>query len=818
MPPKSRLVRPDGSIFEIEPEKAAQFEALGYRPMEMEELVQEQGAIGQDNYWSSGSQKLATAAEGLASGLTVGLSDAVLDAFGAEDFKTRGQYNPGTRLASEIVGGLLPLVPGASALKFAPAGALMNFAGRTGKAATASRVGQVAAAGAIEGAGVGAGSALSEAIIQGDPITTEAIAAGIGWGAFFGGGLGALAGKAGSVIESRAAAQAASEAQAAATSDAWRGFRSSVDDINGELNRAIKQASSSLDNAKAELKLGGRQFDDAKRAYKAVNELGAEMSQDVVGRAKGAVDEAKDIRNGLFNQVPDSLGLEFKANKKAGIAAFKDMQRALAAKDYAALEKAQKKFSEHVANINSDLDTLATRDHGRLALEGSLPSPGAVTPFKAGSGAFEPMHIESVRPFEDMTLKGADRAFKEITSLAKASAGLRAMPSTMDDFAKMTAVRAEKLFGSADALMKTSTPEFAGARDAFKQGLETLQESFGLKIDGPPATQLRGLWEAARESSQRATTDTVARASKGVVPWLQRQASFAMGREFAKRAPEGSFNKSFAYGAGRALTMGLVGLKSAVVGSISKAALEWAPRAAAKLGPRVGRIEPLATRLNGMEDAGTTDRKALMTARSAEIREAAGSVRDTLYKHVAPLAEAHPELASAMHAHGVKRFEFILNKLPKDPGMAFSRLQTLWKPDNVATEKFSRYYEVFQNPVAVVQEILKTGRVLPEWAEGLREMDPALFTHLRVEMLNKLSDPAVMGKLSYPEQVSMGMLLDLPLHSTMTPRFVATQQQMFEERNQKLPMPPQPGASNGGRPPGAANSKGASPAQKITDH
>jgi hypothetical protein len=207
-----------------------------------------------------------------------------------------------------------------------------------------------------------------------------------------------------------------------------------------------------------------------------------------------------------------------------------------------------------------------------------------------------------------------------------------------------------------------------------------------------------------------------------------------------------------------------------------------------------------------------------MKARSQEIREAAGSVRDILYKNVQGLSEAHPELASAMHAHGVKRFEFILNKLPRDPGMAFNRLQSLWKPDNIQTEKFSRYYEVFQNPVAVVREILKTGRVLPEWAEGLREMDPALFTHLRVEMLNKLSDPKVMAKLDYPQQVSLGVLLDLPLHSTMKPRFVATQQQMFMERNTPIPMPPQPGTSNGGRPSGAANSKGATSSQKITEH
>ncbi len=788
-----KLIRPDGSEINASPEEAVALRALGYKDETPEQAYSSAVQKTTEEHYTGVGQQLLTAGEGVASGLSLGLSDL---AFGNDEMDARGQYNPGVRLGGEIVGGLLPLVPGANLLKFTPAGALIKGAEKLGAAAGGSKAVQMGVAGAAEGAGFGAQSAISQATINGDPLTVEAVMAGVGWGAVFGGGLGAMAGKATSHLEGRAAAQAAREAQVAASAEAYGTLRASVQDVTTQIDSAVKEASSRLDMAKGQLAEAGKAFDGAKR--------------DVAAHAKTVVDEAAGIRNGAFNEVREGAGsAALAANKKAGISAFNDMKAALKAKDYAALEKAHEKFREHVANLNKDLETIAATPKFPGATPGApmklpVPKPAGLT------------NLDSVLPLEQHTLKTSEGAFKELTGLGKAAAGLKGFPTTVDGFAAMTPARAEKVAGALDTFMKGQSPEFAGLRDGLKDGIARMQDAMGMAVDGPPATQFRGLYEAARGASKKAATDTVEQAGSGVLPWARNQLGYAAGR-FGSSRMGGPVGKSLAYGAARNLTMGLLGLKAAVVGGISKAAFEWAPRAAVRLGTKGSRIEPLATRLDGLEDGGTKDRQELMKLRSNEIRASAGSIRDILYKNVQPLAEEHPELAAAMHAHGVNRFKFILDKLPKDPGLAYSRLQSLWKPDRVATEKFSRYYQVFQNPVAVVKEILTTGRVLPEWAEGLREMDPALFTHLRVEMLHKLSDPAVMGKLSYPEQVSLGTLLDLPLHSTMTPQFVATQQQMYMERNTPIPMPPQPGqAGGGGRPPGA--SKGATSAQKITEH
>jgi hypothetical protein len=98
-----------------------------------------------------------------------------------------------------------------------------------------------------------------------------------------------------------------------------------------------------------------------------------------------------------------------------------------------------------------------------------------------------------------------------------------------------------------------------------------------------------------------------------------------------------------------------------------------------------------------------------METRKRELAEAAPIIRDTMYRAVQPLSIEHPDLAASLHQLGVKRFQFLMSKLPKDPGLAFSNLKSLWKPDKVEVEKFSRYYEAYHDPVGVLTRALDTG-------------------------------------------------------------------------------------------------------------
>jgi hypothetical protein len=269
---------------------------------------------------------------------------------------------------------------------------------------------------------------------------------------------------------------------------------------------------------------------------------------------------------------------------------------------------------------------------------------------------------------------------------------------------------------------------------------------------------------------------------------------------------------------GQTLVSGLLGIKGAVQNAIASSVAKWAPKAlrgvqAVNAGAR---IDPLRTRLDGTVDEGKKSRRDLMRARSEEIRRAAPAIRDSSYKVVEPIVGQHPEFSAALHEAAVRQFDALSARLPRDPGTAVSRMRSAWQPDAMSVEKFSRYYEVFQNPIAVAVRAVSSGQITAEAARALREVSPEIFQQVRVGMLERLAEPGNLDKLNYHEQISLGQMLSITIHSTQEPRFIAAQQQMFKERNEPLTTRPPGGSAStnpsGGRPPGA------SAAQAITEH
>jgi len=204
------LIRSDGSTVTVPEAEAGKLLTLGYKEQTPVQEMEAGISRGIENFYTTPDQQVTTAIEGLYSGATVGLSDLL----GSDDSIERARYNPGTRLATEVIGSLAPLAPGGlgKALDFTPAGLLERGAIKAGEAiGQGSKVISTMSRTAIEGAGFGAGSALTTAQLNGDPVTSEAILAGMGWGALFGGGLGALGAGVEAKFEARAARLAAAE-------------------------------------------------------------------------------------------------------------------------------------------------------------------------------------------------------------------------------------------------------------------------------------------------------------------------------------------------------------------------------------------------------------------------------------------------------------------------------------------------------------------------------------------------------------------------------------------------------------------------------
>jgi hypothetical protein len=819
MPGNVNVIRSDGSVLSTDPETAAKLVAVGMRYESAGEQAERGRQEGEEAYYSQTGQRIGAGVEGVLSGVTLGISDHVI---GDEESALRAQYNPGTRLGGEIVGavGTALLTGGASlgaegaaagagiGARIAartPAGLVTRAANSAGLAAEARGVGAVGrglVVGAVEGAGAGLQAEVANSALSGDPLTVETTLAGMGWGALFGGGIGGLAGGAASKLEAGVVARAEAKVAVSAEERLAGVANEAYGTLHGTFRDTGKTIGTAIDDATAQvgkLEVHAAKTADTLRSVPRHN-------LDEIGSAVTASREALNdvVGRGLLTQSETR-------------AAHREAASALSA-----LGKAVK------SGTIEDIPVLIESFETRMSALMEAPGPTGQRMLKESMEGFERTPtpglkstdvsaLEEVDAMAQLRLKTQGDSFKELASLGAASSVLKSAPLELAGFARMTEPKAEKVFGAVETVLKSGAPELEGTRVGLRYAIDGMAERMGLVTDATGAEKLRELWMASKKVASSSGETAATEAASGSPGWLRRQMGYAAGRGASQAAATefgaGTMGRSLAYGLGIKMATGLLGLKGAILGKITEKAAALTPMAAkaARTAQRLGpRAEPLAVRLDGTPDD-EKDRRKLLENRRREINEAAPTVRDTLFRGVQPLDVHHPEYAAALHAKAVEQFKTLYNELPRDPGKAFSKLKSLWKPDPVATEKFARVYEVFQNPVAVANRALDTLEISSEAAKALRTMDPELFTHLRVNVLERLAHPDVMDSLDYGDQCRLGTLLDLPLHSTLTPRFIAPQQQMFTIRNEPLTLPPQPGMSNGG------GSGGGTQAQKLTE-
>lgn len=810
MPENKTLVRPDGSTVTVPAEDAEKLKVLNYRDQSPEEETGANIELGRQEYYDRPGQKAKVAAEGFFGGLTFGATDLGLNDADREASK----YNPGWRLGFEALGALASMHPSM------PGGLLSEGAKAIGESVSESRFVQRGIQGAIEGGVYGAGGAVSQAELNGDPITAEAIGAGLGWGALFGGGLSALGGGVEGWAENRAAKKLAAEESAYAKIGAEERTALERAEADARVHAAISEGMVTEHKALAALEDGHYQhfannMADAAERIKIAGKVG----EDVVTQAAPDFTGLKMSQQKIYSGLLDSMNLEYvKPQAKGFVKEFAAAQLAAKEGKYEAMISHLDRFKEHMATIENTL--------GKPMFNADKVIEQANTLVGVGKARMD----------------GAVKAAEELTQYTAVGKALGSFPKTASEFAAMTPKRAEALAAAVEAVGKFKGAEFAGVKEAVKESIGHLAEGLGLKLEGTPGAQLRemqGILKKATgaraakememlkqgnllwgEANKAQDTLEKARMAGDQVKLQAKKGRGGLGTSFMKYEVGKSFAKSLGtpgYLLGYGLVSGLVGLKGAILSTIAEKAAAWAPRVSRGLQKYGPRVEPLLRRLDGTKDEEHKTRIELMRARSQEVVQAAGGVRDTLYKGMSPLTVEHPELAAQLHDQSVKRFQFLLDKMPKDPGLAMNGLKSMWKPDPVAVEKFARYYEVFHDPVGVMTRALQSGKITMEAAEGMREMNPELFGFLRVQMLERISDDKVMSRLSYNDQVELSVLLDLPVHSSMDPRFISAQQQMFTERNQPLEMNPRITPGGGaGRPAGPGPN--ATSAQRITEH
>lgn len=350
-----------------------------------------------------------------------------------------------------------------------------------------------------------------------------------------------------------------------------------------------------------------------------------------------------------------------------------------------------------------------------------------------------------------------------------------------------------------------------------------LAKSLGMETDAG----VRDVWRAAKAilKSEGKAVDTAKLAEKmrEEPSFLQRAAGYVVrGKVYGAARAAGmghgvSFLASSTAGdvlSGALMSEKLATLKADVMGKIDSAVASFktVARASQRVAPST---TPLAISLvDGKEDKSTRDKSELAMRRIQETSQLRPVIKDRFYQALGPLSQVQPKLAPAIQAAGVNALQSLAAMMPSDPGVV-NRLQPIWKPSDVQALTLEKQMAAFHDPIGTATSMIKSGKFDPISVEAVRAFAPAVWQEMRVKMLQKVTEPTVNAKLSYEDQIGLSTMLDLPIHSSMTPAYIASSQAVFAQLNQGQKANPRIGQSGGFPNPSDKNNPNATEAQKM---
>lgn len=848
MPGKVTLIGPTGRRVEALAEDEALLRKLGYRTESAQETVGRAAEEGRERAYSSPIEKVNTAFEGGLSALTLGGSDYLLD---SPDARARAQYNPGIRLASEIVTGI-----GGSVLGVGLPGLLTKGGTRVAASLGGGRLATGLGVG-LEGAVQGGTQAAASAHLRGDPFTGEAVVSGAGLGLLLGFGGGVLGGTvrragtkaaqrieddlarsfdgpAGSAggdlsefraaqrshdavraqrIENRLAAiedvRMASGGATAVRKESWSAFRAVTDEVRDDLDKMYKGAEGALD----QLKATGANYRAASREIK---DSIASFPKSVQG---GAVTDAKELSR-MARRTDDAFQAALRGAEGDGTLA----AARVAAKNFnTGLEAYEKAYSTvitkgpavmRVPGAMAALDAVELARRAKAASEalGHLPSDAA------GLGALSESRAESLGAAIDLVRRMGDGAPVSASRLAGAVEELSNKVGV-----KLTSNGDGAKFADLLHQMRAARPptaKFQAEELRLRRELDDIRSKKIPERDVRP-TEPRTAAEPKERARGHGFLNNV----------LHRAVRFAGGRASSKALGGGI--ATYAMGSAAAAAMlgavtgheteglaaaGILGLRGRV-GARLRGAL-------ARHGGRIGTtIERSAVSLPAvLEDNALSDNprsakglRQLTLARVEEIGRIAPTIEDTAYAATAKLADQHPELADVARETMVRAVQYLAEMMPKNPGTVIVAGRDVWEPSSVQARDFGERYHAVMNPLDIVDDFL-TGGVTPVAVHAFAAVYPALYGEVVDEAQRML--PSALPDMDRAERAKFSWLTGIQTDGSQTPEFTSFLQSQLAAAPTSGPggVPP-PGTSPGpGRPGGVSpDSPELTAAQRLTE-
>lgn len=633
------VVSPSGEVLPADADQVAELEKVGYSRETPDLETQRLGQEAERNYYSSGGQQALAGLEGFASGVSIGVSDLLLD---DEQTRARARYNPGTRLATELIGAIAPaaLSGGTGAIgtaaRLTPTGALAAGSARLAKGLGAG----MKTALALEGGVQGAGTALSQAVLNHDPVTVESLVTGAGMGSLLSFGLGSLAqgiGGAGRKAEAHLAAKHAESAKAALSKEsaALKAFAADASEMaktakravqtaekslsSTELTKALKSMGSSADEIKMWSAANGRPLTQLKGVFEAAR-AGAEVGGTEGARAVNAYREA-------LSEAGKRLGIEVKVPPVATDA----VQKLGALADTAALLKRVPRTPAEFAAMSEEKATTLFE-----GLRRALPDAG----------------------------DGADHLRASLRSSVEGLLAEGGIKSTQ---------------GGVDGLIDGLHAYHQGARQLAKnaEGMSSRAAKGG--------TFLGLIGKTAKLAASRKASSMAVSAGGGAA--LSALAYHASGLSTGLVAAE------------------LLGLRHAAISHVEQLVAKIGAPVEKTLNRFAPAIENLRVSLDGKVDK-SSDIRELAAKRANEIHALSASINDVAYVAAEPLQTASPELALKTAGQIVNGFQYLVKKAPKDPGATNNFLQSDWRPSESQSYELAATMEAVMQPMVALERLL----------------------------------------------------------------------------------------------------------------
>lgn len=818
------------------PQEAAEFRSgeAGGNLGPAEQLSGERTAFGEEMHGSLG-QEVLTGLEGVASGLSLGGSDVLLDLLGAETAE-RAEVNPYVRTGGEIAGMIAPAVL-TGGLAATPAGIAMG-AGRAAESAVGGVAGR-ALGGVVEGAIFGAGQGVSNLALSNAPVTASAVVEELGMNALLGGGLGGVLGgvTAGLGKAGRKIAGAVKRTDEA---------------IGGELGATVQEARNLAADAIEALPAPGKVArqtaldldSDLGRAFAAKT---AVSTRDISTAADELLTLGTDIGT-LKGMGDDLLERAVMSGDKSLVPEIRKLRGAYAGVTDVAGESGIAKYAEAV-------QALGRRLGNDIPLPGLTPATAEV---RAGRDAFrkawgiegsDVLDQTALKRFAEAPLESQVAAVDAFQSYQK---GLTKLAGEGNPLLERLALNLDELKGiTADAL-----PEAAAGMTSAEL-ISTLGLAGGAELalpnfDGPFDDLLK--MAIAYKVVRRGGLARAVGEAGALKPLVGREASLAsdvltrdlvkqpaqakpaartlLGRLRRGRFPEFVNRSARAFGlrAGRRVGgSGIGGIATGAVGSVAgdmfmrgvARAVLGTERLAGVTGSALSRIGRLTGTVGtGAERAGRHGAGAALAVMNA--MDLGGGSADTLQEAYRLRAEelsaifanpqasqqaVHDSLTSVRDAHmGVgdklemwmyRAFDYLYKTMPRDPGTMHVLGKSTWQPDDLSIAEWASRMFGVDAPIEAMERTM-SGEINPAAVEAVRTVHPELFAEVQTAVMENLD--TLLENSTFDQRNALGSLLGVPTDSALEPEYTQFVKTFWAQRTaaaEQASAGANPGASAG---------------------